>query len=193
MFNIKIDIKGLEEVKKMLDPKRVAKIAVRTLNKVGAQGNTAISKKLRETYNIKKARIDQAFTIRRASNSSLSYEIKIRERTPGLQHYDAHKTGKGVTVKVLKASGRKVVKGGFMANTPQGAMAVWRMSNKAKRPMKMGRYAGIGIKKIPIERLYGPSVVGMINSVGINSFEAVVNEKADKIFTHEFEWEMSKR
>ena len=189
-IEIKVDTK---EVERMLDPKKFMKIITRTLNKVGDQGKTAISKKLRETYNIKKKRIDQAFTVRKASNSSLAYEIKIRERTPGLQHYGANKTGKGVTVKIISTSGRKVVKGGFMANTPQGAIAIWKTKKETARIMKSGRYRGTGIWKMPIKRLYGPSVPGMINTIGINSFEKVVAEKFDKVFSHEFDWEMSKR
>jgi len=192
MLTVTVDIKGLEEIKRKLDPKRLEKILVRTLNKVGAQDNTAMSKKLRETYNIKKKRIDQAFTVRRASNSSLAYEIKIRERTPGLQHYSANKTGKGVTVKIISTSGRKVVKGGFMANTPQGAIAIWKTKKESARIMKSGRYRGTGIWQVPIKRLYGPSVPGMINSIGINLFEKVVTEKFDKVFSHEFDWEMSR-
>ena len=188
-IEIKVDTK---EVEKMLDPKKFMKIITRTLNKVGDQGKTAMSRKLRETYNIKKKRIDQAFTFSKASNSSLAYEIKIRERTPGLQHYSANKTGKGVTVKIISTSGRKVVKGGFMANTPQGAIAIWKTKKESARIMKSGRYRGTGIWKVPLKRLYGPSVPGMINSIGINSFEKVVTEKFDKVFSHEFDWEMSR-
>jgi len=33
----------------------------------------------------------------------------------------------------------------------------------------------------------------MINTIGINSFEKVVAEKFNKVFSHEFDWEMSKR
>lgn len=193
MFTIKVDTKQIDEVLKMLDPKRALKIMSRTLNKVGDQGKTALSRELRQTYNIKKKRIDQAFTINKSTVFNQAYELTARERTPGLQHYDAKKTGKGVTVKVISTSGRKVVKGGFMANTPQGAIALWKMTKEPKRLMKMGRYARTDREKVPIKRLYGPSVPGMINRVGINSFEKVVNEKLNSVFSHEFDWEMSRR
>ena len=189
---IKFDSREVERALREA-PKAVEKAAIRTLNKVGSQANTAISKALRDKYNIKKKRIDLASTVRKASNSSLAYELSSRERTPGLQHYSANKTGKGVTVKIISTSGRKVVKGGFMANTPQGAIAVWKTKKESARIMKSGRYRGTGIWKVPIKRLYGPSVPGMINSIGINLFEKVVTEKFDKVFSHEFNWEMSKR
>ena len=176
-MDIKIKIEGINEVRRSIDPRRYTKIMTRTLNKVGAQGKTAISQQLRKTYNIKKDRIDKSFSIRKASNASLTYEMRIKGRSPGLQHYDARQARKGVTVKIIKASGRKVVKSGFMAKTPQGAMAVWRR---------------VGAERMPIERLYGPSVVGMANKVGINSFQAVVNDKINKVFAHEFEWEMAR-
>lgn len=193
MFTIQVDTKQIDEVLKMLDPKKATKIILRTLNKVGASAKTGLSRELRDTYNIKKGRLDQAFTINNATVFNPAFELKARERTPGLQHYNASKTGKGVTVKVIKTSGRKVVKHGFMANTPQGAIAIWKMTKEPKRLMKSGRHSGTGIKKVPIERLYGPSVPGMINRIGINSFEKVVAEKLDKVFSHEFDWEMSRR
>lgn len=193
MFTIKIDTKQIDEVIKALDPKKALKIMMRTLNKVGAQGKTAISRELRETYNIKKQRLDKAFFINQATIFSQAFELTARERTPGLQHYDARKTRKGVTVKVISSSGRKTVAHGFMANTPQGAIAIWKMKTEPKRLMKMGRYAGTNTQRVPIKRLYGPSVPGMINRVGINSFEKVVNEKLNSVFSHEFDWEMSRR
>ncbi|MDP2690547.1 MAG: hypothetical protein Q8P48_10625, partial [Deltaproteobacteria bacterium] len=90
-------------------------------------------------------------------------------------HFDARRTNKGVTVKVRKSSGRKVVQGAFM---PERIKGVYKREGK-------GRF--------PIKRLYGPDVPGMVSTVGMEAAEQVIDEKADKILTHEFEWEMRKR
>lgn len=172
---MRLEIKGLKELQDALDPKRYKKIATRVLNKLGSQTRTAVSREVRNTYNIKRDRMDSGFFMKRATWENMAVLLRYRGRTPGLQHFDARRTSRGVTVKVRRSGGRKVVKGAFM---PERITGIYRREGK-------GRF--------PIKRLFGPDVPGMVSTVGIEAAEQVINEKADKILTHEFEYEMRKR
>lgn len=172
---MQFEIKGLKELREALDPKRYKKIATRVLNKLGSQSKTAISREVRNTYNIKRDRLDAGFYMRRATWENLAVLLRYSGRTPGLQRFDARRTNRGVTVKVRKSGGRKVVKGAFM-------------------PEKIiGVYKRVGKERFPLKRLYGPDLPGMVNTVGEDAAQRVIDEKANKILAHEFEFELSKK
>ncbi|WKZ34018.1 MAG: hypothetical protein QY316_06370 [Thermodesulfobacteriota bacterium] len=189
MFTFKV--KGLKELQEALDPEKYKKIATRTLNKLGPQARTAISREVRSEYNIKRDRFDAGLYVKRVSWEDMKFLLAFRGRPPGLQHFDARQTRKGVTVKVKKASGRKVVKKGFMANTPEGAPAIWKRTGEFPRTMTKGRYKGK--MREPIERLYGPDIVAMVKTVGIRAAQKIVHEKAESLLAHEFEREIGRK
>lgn len=171
---MQFEIKGLKELTDALDPKRYKKVVTRVLNKLGSQSKTAISREVRNTYNIKKDRLDAGFYMRRATWENLAVLLRYSGKTPGLQRFDARTTNRGVTVRVLKIGGRKVVKGAFM-------------------PGKIiGIYKRVGKERFPIKRLYGPDIPGMVNTVGEDAAQRVLDEKADKILSHELEYELGK-
>lgn len=172
---MQFEIKGLKELREALDPKRYKKIATRVLNKLGSQSKTAISRVVRNTYNIKRDRLDSGFYMRRATWENLAVLLRYRGKTPGLQHFDARRISRGVTVKVRKSGGMKVVKGAFM---PHRITGIYRREGK---------------ERFPIKRLFGPDVPGMVNTVGIEAAEQVIDEKVDKILSHEFEYELRKK
>ena len=172
---MRFEIKGLKEVREALDPKRYKMIATRVLNKLGSQSKTAVSREVRNTYNIKKDRLDAGFYMRRATWENLAVILRYSGKTPGLQRFDARTTNRGVTVRVMKQGGRKVVKGAFM-------------------PGKIiGIYKRVGKERFPIKRLYGPDIPGMVNTVGEDATQRVVDEKTDKLLGHELEYELSKK
>ena len=172
---MQFEIKGLKELRDALDPKRYKKIATRVLNKLGSQTKTAVSREVRNTYNIKRDRLDSGFYMRRATWESLAVLLRYRGKTPGLQHFDARRTSRGVTVKVRKQGGRKVVQGAFM---PKRIIGIYKRE---------------GMERFPIKRLYGPDVPGMVNTVGIEAAQQVLDEKAERILSHEFEYELRKK
>ena len=202
-------IKGLDEVKDMLDPKRLKKVITRTLNKVGTQALNAASREIRSVYNIKKARLDAGLKLTKVALAT-SWEnsaviISARGKPLGLQNFGARQTRKGVTVLVRKDRGRKVVEGGFMGKGVSfgehglGAGGIgttnliWKRTGDAKRPMSKGRYAGTGILREPIQKLNMTDTVGMMNVIGSEAVKKIVEGKMDQIFDHEFEWEMGKK
>ncbi len=172
---MQLKVKGFKELRDALDPKRYKMIATRVLNKLGSQSKTAISREVRNTYNIKKDRLDAGFYMRRATWENLAVLLRYSGRTPGLQRFDARTTNRGVTVRVLKTGGRKVVRNAFM----QGKI--------------IGVYKRVDKERFPIKRLYGPDIPGMVNTVGEDAAQRVVDEKADKLLGHELEYELSKK
>ncbi len=172
---MRFEIKGLKELRDALDPKRYKKIATRVLNKLGSQSKTAISREVRNTYNIKKDRLDAGFYTRRATWEELAVILRYSGRTPGLQRFDARMTNRGVTVRVKVSGGRKVVKGAFMPGRI------------------IGVYKRVGKARFPIKRLYGPDIPGMVNIVGEDVAQRVVDKKADKLLGHEIEYELGKK
>jgi len=172
---MQFEIKGLKELREALDPKRYRKIATRVLNKLGSQTKTAVSREVRNTYNIKRDRLDSGFYMRRATWENLAVLLRYRGKTPGLQHFDARRTSRGITVKVRKSGGRRVVQGAFM---PKRIIGIYKRE---------------GMERFPIKRLYGPDVPGMVNTVGIEAAQQVLDEKAERILSHEFEYELRKK
>lgn len=194
---IKIDLPNLKELEEIASPKTIVRAITRTFNKLGAQAKTATTRKIRETYNIKSDRLGGAITTKSASYSEPVYTIRTKEKSPGLQHYGAKQSGKGAkrktTVLVKKDKGRKTVMHGFMAPTPAGQIAVWKRTGDAKKIPSKGRYAGTKIKREPIKRLLGPSVVGMMNQVGIEEINKIIAEKANKIWAAQLDYEFNKK
>lgn len=172
---VKFEIKGLKELQEALDPKRFQKVATRTMNKLGAQARTAVNRAVRDTYNIKRDRLDAGLYLRRATWEHPVFLLKYKGRPPGLQNFDARSTRKGVTVSVTKAGGRKVVQGAFMPNSITGV------------------YKREGTGRLPIKRLYGPDIPGMVNTVGVDAVQKVIDDNAARILAHEFDWELGKK
>lgn len=190
----KIDIKGLKELKGALDPKKFQRAAIRALNKSGgiaAQAGTAVSRAVSAEYNITNKRVKEGFHLRKANWESMSVVLTYFGRPPGLQHFAARKTRKGVTVSVIKKHGRKVVMNAFMADTPQGAPAVWKRTGEGLREMKAGRYKGK--RREPIKRLHGPDIPAMVKTVGVDAAQKTVDEKAARLIAHEVERELKKK
>ncbi|MCC7202429.1 MAG: hypothetical protein IT393_07210 [Nitrospirae bacterium] len=186
MINIKIDIKGMKEVQQALDPKTFQKVITRTMNKTADQARIAATRQIRKEYNIKASRIREGISTTRATWQRPVVIIRTKGRPPGLQHYDARSTKKGVTVKVKGV--RKVVKGGFM---PRSITGVYKRTGLAPVRATRGKYAG-QIRE-PIKRLFGPSLPSMMKVVGVPEIERVVNEQVQKIFEHELEWEQGRK
>ncbi len=174
----KIDFRGIKEALEDMDPKKAVKIMTRTINKITERAEVAMRRKIREEYNIKNDRLKDAITVRKATWTKPEATIRAKGKIPGLQNYDARQTTRGVTVKVTKSGGRKLIAHAFLANMPNGGIGVFMRE---------------GMKRLPIKRLFGPDVAGMVNKVGVKAIEQSVNDTMEKTFEHELEYEMGKR
>ena len=195
---MKLDIKieGLEQVRRMLDPALVKKAEPRAINKVAQLGRTAESKAIRKVYAITAKRLNREFEKVSGRNKATAAQPravlrakKLTKRNPGLQHFGAKQVLRGVSYKIRKDQGRKTMPHAFkavMANQEEGVF----IRSGAKRVMTKGRYAGQ--KRQPIIRKTGPSIVQMMERVGIKPIQQAVKNNLPRLFKHEYERELSR-
>lgn len=194
-MELKINIKGLDEVKKMLDPKIYQKAMVATLNDLSSAVSTQVSKQIKERYTLPSARIKDGIGIKKAGND-MRATLTFSGKPPGLQHYKAVQTLvnvqrkvskgsivtkrlkrsrqalKGISVEVIKGS-RKIVRSAFLATTNKGGIGIWRRAGK---------------ERMQIKRLFGPSIKGMFIKIGGKTIaEKVVGERLAQIFRRNVE------
>lgn len=141
------EIKDLDQLRRKFDPKLVDKALNQALQVATTKLRTRVSRETRQLYNVKAGEITRSVTIRKISNGRM---LIYTGRMIGLDKFGARpkkvstQLGKrtGVTVQVRKDRGRKVVKGAFLA---KGKLVFQRQ----------------GEARLPIERLYGPSIAHM--------------------------------
>ena len=179
-----IDLKGLDKVKRMLDPKLVKKAEPRAINKTGKMARTEQSKDIRKTYNITAQRLNKELEKvsgpNRATVSKPRAVIrakKLTKRNPGLQHYKATQTKKGVSYRIRKDKGRQKLPHAFKATMSRGGEGVFVRTGK---------------KRLPIVRKTGPSVVQMMERIGIAPIKRSVNKNFARLFKHEYERELAR-
>ena len=197
---LKIEIKGIKELIKDLDPKKVRRPMKRALKEVARRGKSRTKQRMAREYTLKSGRIGRAIKVNWPTLSHMEATLIFPGKTPGLQNYKARekrgvvslsiskhgglaaRKGKrkskqqGVTVEVKKGQ-RKSVKGGFLA-TPNSGVGIFKRRGK---------------ERYPIDRLAGPSVMGMFNSIdGYEILNKVVGRNFSKIFWHEYKRELKK-
>lgn len=123
-------------------PDAISKALNRTLTMLV----TSISKEIREDYHIKAADIKKTITKKNANINDLSGSIKSRGRVIGLDHFKKSQN-KTVLKVAVKKTGLKPLDSAFLANK-NGEKIFVRTSKK----------------RLPIKRLYGPSVPQMFKN-----------------------------
>ncbi len=145
--------------------------------KVAAQVKTAISKDARQKYNLKVATVNKFVKVGRGKGRTAV--IKISSRGIGLGNYGAIQKREGVSVKVIKPRGRKVIKSAFIQTMASGHVGVF--VRKVIGGSKVGRY--------PIKYLYGPSareIFKIKNTLPL--VKKIVAEKLPKIYANAVEF-----
>ena len=181
-FNI--DIKGMDAVKKILDPKLVKKAEPRAINKTAKMARTEQSKEIRSIYNITAKRLNKELEKVSGPNRATVSEPraiirakKLTKRNPGLQHYGAKQLKKGVSYRIRKDKGRQTLPRAFTATMSRGGKGVFVRTGK---------------KRLPIVRKTGPSVFQMMERVGIEPIKRSVNKNFARLFKHEYERELAR-
>lgn len=204
---ITIEVTGVDAVRQAFSSDTVDRAIKSTLNKLAAQAKTAVSKKIRETYNIKARDLGAAMTVVNArsidagsqiiaSGSRLpliyfdAQEIKIsgsnaiisRQKSGGIASRSVRKGSKkrGVTVKVLNAGGRKFVLG------PSNFGGFFADAGGSQQIFMRSKSS-----RLPIEKLTGPSVAEMLGKNTDIVRQFVISESA-RIFSNELDFYTSR-
>ena len=211
MINIDIKIKGLDELSREFgrDDKRIQRAVQRALKDTAKKVKTQTAKIMAEKYTLPSNRIKSSISIKWPSYTTPAV-ITFSGKSPGLQHYKVRQTigqvklslsakrqGGGITAtrmkKAVKQQGltvevkkgqRRLVKGAWLA-TYNNAAGVFRRIPGTMSP----RYPD----KEMIDRLHGPSIMGMFNATGgMEIARRVVFENMDTQFTKEWERELKR-
>lgn len=173
------DLKGLDKLKRKLDPKLVKKAEPTALNKTAAIARTDQSKEIRKTFNITAKRLNQDLErvsgSNKATTNNLRSIIKATKKSktnPGLQNFGAKQTRKGVSYRIRKDQGKKTLPRAFVANMPNGGEGIFLRTGK---------------DRLPIVRKVGPSVIQMMVKIGITPVQKAAKINFPRLFLHEYQ------
>jgi hypothetical protein len=194
------------KAKLALLPKEVSDKAVKSaLRRTGQEGKTEARRAIQETYNLKAATINrylQVGPVREIAPGRFSVWVGAETSRPGyrglrLIHFGATQRKNGaVSVKVLKAGKRGVVKGAFQVQQPNGVDDIVKRTNAAgssspkvvpkqgaykgriiKRGVRKGQY----IKRQTLRTLFSVDVAQMFNTKRVN---AVIRQRMMERYIH---------
>lgn len=180
---LRLDIRGdLTEIKRSLTELQQTKVptaAARALNKTIGNVRTQASKSIREERALSAKVVRDALTVKKATKTNLVASLTASGKPISLREYQARAGKRGVTVKV----------------SPGGRKLVAHAGNKAFAVNKFGGhiYARTGNKRLPIKKLYGPSIPAtFLKDKVVEAMERVGGENWPKRFAEELGFELSK-
>jgi hypothetical protein len=122
------------------------------VNSVSKKTRISIGRRIRQTINLKKADAEKPIKIKKTATAQTPVGVVSidRETRAGLQHFAARQNARGVSYKISKQGGRKLVAGAFMGPRP-GVLA---------SKLNGGVFKRVGKSRQPIVKLYGVSPYG---------------------------------
>lgn len=147
------------------------------LNKTIAQGQTAMSREIRQEFNISAAKVREKLQIRRASFKQGAFAMEAvlmskdpsgRRRAINLINFGARVTKAGLTAKIKRTGGRVLIKGAFIGNKGRTA------------------FKRAGKERLPIRPLQTIDVPQMFNTKRINAkVVRLLKDKFPEVFARE--------
>ncbi len=159
-LSIKADFGDVERRLKALQEDVRSKALASAVNKTLAIAQTAMNRGIRAEFNLTAAKVREKLAIKRARFARGSFEIEGvlfsrgrdgKRRAINLINFGARATKGGLSVKIKREGGRKVVKGGFIGNKGRTA------------------FIRTGKKRLPIKALQTIDVPQMFNTKRINA------------------------
>lgn len=150
--------------------------AVSAVNKTAAQGRTAMSRRIREEFNMKARNVNDQLKVSRATIGMLGVAATLavprkNKRSLNLINFDAKQAATGVTVRVKRGGKRKLIPGAFIANKGRTV------------------FIRVGKKRLPIKALQTIDVAQMFNARRINSdVVTFMQKKFPDVFKHEIDY-----
>lgn len=151
----------------------------RTINELLRKGRTQSTKQVRKVYNIPAAELKKSFTLTFAKNRNPQGFIRIRARRLPLDLFAPRPrkiqtrrgVRRGVSVRIKKSEGRKLVKGGFVGKF-RSSVSVYTRTDKAIREKK----------RFPIQRKYTLSPAKMFTLEAEKSLFQLIEKEMPEIF-----------
>ncbi len=170
-----VNIDGLYELMNALNPKPFEKAMNRTVRRMGKRFRKVATKEVRETYNIKAKKLKQYMKTVTVTTKKRGTEWRfyVSGKPLSLIHFGARQTKKGVSVKVRKDRGRRVIKGAFVAPGKGGNLRVFKRTSK---------------ERLPIESKHTLSVPQMFNKEILDKAKREVEANYEKEFKHNLDY-----
>jgi hypothetical protein len=154
MISIDIDAKQLKRLTEAVGKarKNFPRELAAAVNSVSKKTRISIGRRIRQTINLKKADAEKPIKIKKTATAQTPVGVVSidRETRAGLQHFSARQNARGVSYKISKQGGRKLVAGAFMGPRP-GVLAP---------KLNGGVFKRVGKSRQPIVKLYGVSPYG---------------------------------
>ncbi len=176
-MQLDFELKGVDKVIARLNDDIVRKALVRTLNEVQRSAFKASRKEIRKVYAVKDGDIRKTTRIERANKSTLRATLFIKGKQMPIMYFGARQVKKGVSVKIKKNGGRKLIKGAFIGKVFEDKVNVYKRK---------------GRKRFPLETVTTTSMPQMFGKEGAKAFEYDVNEKFTRRFKHHFDFYIGK-
>jgi hypothetical protein len=183
---VKISIStNFKDVQRKLDDLRKdlqSTVLVRTVNRTIDQAKTDMSREIRKEFNVSAAYVRERLRVRRASFKTGRFTVEAqliggdgKRRSANVIAFAAKQGKKGVSVKIKKTGGRKVIEGAFIANKGR---TVFRR---------------VGASRLPIEPVRTIDVPQMFTTRRINSSVIrAIQTKLPVIFEREARYALSR-
>jgi len=164
---IKVETRGLDELRRRLASvaKNVPQAERRVIASAKRSTETFSVRAITDVYTVSKKRARAGFTKGRVKAGELAFVIAGSKRTIGWHHFDVRTPKRGVSVRIKKGGGRKLVPNAFAARTKNftgsGAGGATFSETTSVRIFVRDSY-----KRLPIHMKFGPSVADMlVNSI----------------------------
>jgi hypothetical protein len=171
---LKLNLKGLEELKNSLDGKMLEKIVGRTLGRTTTKYRTVTTKEVRKTYNIKSKDLKNYIKLKRISAFERMFIIK--GESIGLEYFRARQTKSGVSISVKRGE-RYRFKHAFMRKDTNGHIRVFERDGK---------------ERMPISRKFSLSVPQMFNDKILKKGLDEAENTFEKEFEHNLDYYLGK-
>jgi len=175
-----------------------ATVIMRAVNKTLAGVRTDTVAEIRKGVNVTAKAVRDTITLHKAGKADLRARVESRQDYgTSLAAFGARQTTKGVTVQVLRRSGRKLVRHAFINRKPGGNVVFWRKGKErvGTAPFRRGFPYGRLPRpyRLPIEKLWGPAVPALMkHRPTFDAIEASAKVRLDKNFAHELEYLLSR-
>ncbi len=148
-----------------LGEKLSGQVMARVLNRTSTTVKTAMSRMVRQELNLRAKDINALVRVQRASRQSHVVTITVLGRSVPLIDYAARQTARGVTVKVKRQGGRKLVEGAFIATMRSGHRGVFKRKGARRLPIRELFSTAV------VQYLDDDEVIGQLGQVARDAFE----------------------
>ncbi len=177
-MRISVKIDGIEFFRKIVDEKTFERASRRTIRRMGQRFRKRAVSEAMETYNVRSKKLKKHIRAKtHETKQGTEYRFNASGKRLSLVNFGARQTRKGVSVKVRKDRGRKLIKGAFLARGVMGNLQLFER---------------VGAERLPIVSKKTISVPQMFNKEILEKAKKEVEANFDKEFKHNLYFYMGK-